>query len=324
MEWDGDYRMILLNEVAKKIEDILNGTDSEVVNLRLQRPTNYYFKVATEGFHLDKIFDMPEGKNFIPVFISSMGGQFNPVPELLQANYVIPIAIYFPVRFKDDLFRLNEYLARVFVGRQLNYGAESGRALSNISVAQFGEIIETDLRQFMEWEQTVYKKPIEKMEPYLQMQFSLYLSTASEDFVFGNDAVASLTIDDIDPNDEDLPSDWQQEDATDVLSFVQQSIQSNSEPSVQQLIGTSESEGLPTGTSYASSFSIYVKSSKFYKYLIKKWFDGNAQKLTLTLSISIMGSTFTRTCYIQSVNLVVQKGELLTMTFTFSKKVVLS
>ncbi len=323
MEWIGDCRMILLNEVAKKIEDILNGVDTEVINLRLNPPTNYYFKVATEGFHLDKIFDMPSGKNFIPVFISSMGGQFNPVPELLQANYVIPIAIYFPVRFKDDLFKLNEYLAKVFVGRQLNYGSSSGKALSNVSVAQFGELIETDLRQFMDWEMTVYKKPVEKMEPYLQMTINLYLSTASEEFVFGNEASASLSVE-YDSSDTDLPQDWTDSDATDSnLTFVQNSLQSHSDPQVQQLIGSNESEGLPTGTSYASSFNIYIKRTKFYRYILKKWFKGESQQLTFNLSFNLLGETYTRTVYMQSANLSTQKGELVTITLTYAKKVVL-
>lgn len=316
--------MILINEVAKKIEDILNGTDPEVAALRLNRPVDYYFKVATEGFHIDRIFDVPEGRNFIPVFISTMGGQFNPVPELLQANYVIPIAIYFPVRFKNDLFRLNEYLARVFVGRQLNYGEESGSALSNISIAQFGEILEMDvLQEYASWEKTTYKRARDVMEPMLQMNFNLYLSTASSDFVYGNNSKATLTID-YDPSDTDLPSGWQTTDATDDVSFVQTSIQSHSDPQVQQLVGSSESEGLPTGTSYATSFSIYIKNKNFYKFLIKKWFKGESQDLSFTLQFEFLGETYTRTVYVQSANLSVQKGELATITLTYAKKAVLS
>lgn len=313
MERTGNSRMILLNEVAKKIEDILNGIDSEVVALGLQPPTSYFFKVATEGFHIDKNFDIEAGKNFIPVFISSMGGNFNPVPELLQANYVIPIAIYFPVRFKTDLFRLNEYLARVFVGRQLNYGTESGKALSNMSVAQFGEIVEMDLKQFAEWEQTIYKKPIERMEPYLQMQFSLYLSTASEEFVFGNDAKASLTITTDDAT-------WPNDDKTDQLSFVQNSVQSNSEPGSQQILGENQTESLPSATSFSSSFSVYVKNNAFYQHLISHWFAGTLHELEITLSFEFIGQTYTKTCFVQGVNLGIQKGELSTITLTFLKK----
>lgn len=304
--------MIRLDEVAKKIENILNGTDEDVINLNLSAPTAFFFKVATEGFHLDGVFDIPEGKNFIPVFISSMGGQFNPVPELLQANYVIPIVIYFPIRFKDDMYKLNEYLAKVFVGRNLNYGKYSGSALSNISVAQFGEIQDMDLNSYAEWQTTVYKKPVEVMEPYISMQLSLYLSTVADDFVYGNNATATLQI-----NSSSV------EFGPENLTFVQASIQSNTEPSIQQLLGSSETEGLPSGTSYGASFSVYIKNNDFFKYLIEQWFLGNAQTLPLTLNVSFLDKTFTRTVYVHSVNFVFQKGELATMTFTFSRKLVI-
>lgn len=316
--------MILLNEVAKKLENILNGSDSEVVALGLQPPTGFYFKVATEGFHIDKVFDMEEGKNFIPVFISSMGGNFNPVPDLMQANYVIPIAIYFPVRFKTELYRLNEYLARVFVGRQLNYGSESGTALSNISVAQFGEIIESDLEEFKEWEETTYKMPIEVMEPLLQMQLSLYLSTAAQEFVYGNDAECTLTIGGVSAQDLETYFHNDVDNTIEAVSFVQQSLQSNSEPAVQQLLGGNQTEGLPVNTSYASSFSVYIKDNDFFKYLIKKWFDGDIQTMTLQLNLTMLGQEYTRNVFVQSMNLMIQKGELATITFALVKKVVLS
>lgn len=313
--------MILLNEVAKKIEDILNGEDLEVARLHLDLPTGFYFKVATEGFHLDHVFSIADNKNFIPVFISSMGGTFNPVPELLQANYVIPVTLYFPVRFKNQMYRINEYLAKAFVGRQLNYGENSGSALSNVSVAQFGEIVDLDLKQFKEWVQTIYLQPVEIMEPYLSMTISLYLSTAAQEFVYGNDATASITINDIDPNDPALDGlDWETGDETEELTFVQQALQSHSDPSPQQILGENETESLPISTTFGSSFSVYIKKDKFFKFLIRKWFAGTAQLLDLSLNVSFLNETFTRACYIQSANLVLQKGELATITFTFTKK----
>ena len=314
--------MIRIDEVAKKIENILNGTDQEVAAILAAQgvttlPTTFAYRVQTEGYHLESIADVKTGQNFIPVFISSMGGNFNPVPELLQANYVIPIAFYFPVRFKEQMFAMNEYLARAFVGQQLNYGTNSGRALSNISVAQFGEITDLDLKQFEKWVETTYKRRIEVMEPFIQMSITLYLSTASADLVYGNDATATLTITGV--STDTLST----EDATETLSFVQSSVQSHSDPNVQQLIGTNESEGVPSGTSYASSFSVYIKNNNFFKYLIGQWLSGNAQTLSLSLSLSFLGQTYNPNVYIQSVNLVVQKGELATMTFAFGKKAVI-
>lgn len=306
----GDSFMIRLDEVAIKLEDILNGTDQELLNTvpSLIPPTGFVFSVATEGFHLDRICDTSNGENFIPVFISSMGGNFNPVPELLQANYVIPITFWFPVRFKNSAYMLNEYIAKAFVGRYWNYGEESGKALSNVSVAQFGEIEDLDVKEFGNWIKSVYRKPIEIMEPFIQMTITLYLSTADEGFVYGNDATATLSItgSSLDPES---------------LVFVQNSIQSSTEPAVQQILGSNESEGMPSGTAYGSSFSVYVKDNNFYKYLLQQWFSGNSQTLSLILTLQFLGCTFTRTVYIQSVNLVTAKGELTTMTFSFAKRI---
>lgn len=304
--------MIRLDEVALKIENILNGSDADVIHLGIETPTGFYFKVETEGFHINSIADKKEGKNFIPVFISSMGGQFNPVPDLLQANYVIPIALYFPVRFKNEAFKLNEYLARVFVGRQLNYGKNSGKALSNISVARYGEIVDLDLQQFQKWVKTTYLQTVEIMEPYLQVTFELYLSTVSDDFVYGNDVETSLSV--------TINGETYTESN---LALVENSIQSHSEPAAQQLLGSSipETEGYPVNTSYSSGFAVYIKNNDFFRKIIERWFEGNIQKTSFELNISFLGSTFTRQCYCQSVNLVARKGELATITFAFIKRI---
>ena len=95
--------MVILSEVAQKLEKILNGVDTEVTD---SNPIAHRYKVEAQGFHIDHILDKDTGTNFIPVFVSSMGGQFNPVAGLKQGTYTIPISFYFPVRFKDDFFKL--------------------------------------------------------------------------------------------------------------------------------------------------------------------------------------------------------------------------
>ena len=311
--------MILLNEVAIKLENILNGTDSETTTLT--NPTNFLFQVETEGYHLDHIMNEEKGRNFIPVFISSMGGSYNPVANLKQSNVVIPIVFYFPVRFKESFFALNDFLVDVFVGKSLNYGTHSGRAISNISVAQFGELDSLDvLKEFQTWVSNKYQRHVEILEAYLSMTVNLYLSNADSDYVYGNDVSISLSLNDTNYIDKDI-------------TFSQASVQSQSQSMSEQIIGSNESQGLPFGVAYGSSFAVYYKNTAFYRYLVGQWFSGNAQTLRFTLTLKIgedvytnnvltqQAPTFTRTCYVESVNLVVQKGELLTITFSFAKAV---
>lgn len=366
--------MIILSEVAKKLEAILNGVDEEVNSSNAtvvvtSNPTPYYFKVETEGLHLDHIVEPKENSNFIPVFISSMGGQFNPVKGLKQGTYSLPISFYFPVRFKDDFFALGEFLVDAFVGTILNYGPISGRAVSNISAPQFGEIQDLDLKQFKAWTEEKYQMPVEVMEPYLSMNITLFLSNAAQGLVYGNDFKVDLSF-----------SYNNQTFTLKDIDWDGSSIQSNSQAQSEQEEETNESDGLPFGTAYGSSFKIYpnfnLKAEEyeyllddgtyhadaiyyrksgndyiyvgkitesqyngfhsggvllytreyyyFYKELLKIWFAGNIQQVECDVTFTIADDPelkYTRKCFIQSVMAPIEKGQLLSLTLSFSKKV---
>ena len=111
--------MIILTEVARKLENILNGVDEETTSYT--RPFDFEFSVKAEGFHLDHIYNKNSGKNFIPVFIESLGGQYDAVPNLKRSTNTIAITIYFPVRFKNQFFAANDFLVNCFVAKKLNY-----------------------------------------------------------------------------------------------------------------------------------------------------------------------------------------------------------
>lgn len=302
--------MIVLTEVAKKIENILNGKDTETTSLT--NPADYDFVVYTEGFHLDRVYDQKSGKNFIPVFISSMGGQYNPVQGLKQANYTIPVVIYFPVRFKNDFFAINDFLADAFVGTNLTYGTLSGKAISNISVSQYGEIQELDLDQFRKWIEQKYRTAINMHEPWMSLQFTLYLSTADSEFIWGNEAATTITATIGETTYSAIP-----------VYFDNGSIMSNSQVQSEQELGTNESKGIPFGTSYGASFHLYLKRTTdgFYMALLKAWFDGDIQELSFDLTITIESTSFTRKCFVSSVNMPILKGQLLSMTCTFAPKI---
>ena len=307
--------MIILSEVAQKIKNILNGEDSEIT---ASNPTDFYFVVETEGFHLDRIFDKSKHKNFIPVFISSMGGQFNPVQNLGEANYNIPVTFYFPVRFKTEMFLLNEFLADILVGAYLNWGTLSGKAVSNISVSQFGEIQDLDMKQFSSWVDQVFELPVDVMQPYMSMTFNLYLSSAKSGFVYGNDVTATLSYSGYTGDPESI-------------IFAESTIQSKSQSVSEQQLGTEESQGVPFGVGYASGFSAYIKDDEFFKTVLQDWCNGEAQTMEFTLTITFnslkilnqnqveVPIAFSRVCYLDSATSIIRKGELLTMSFSFAK-----
>jgi len=183
--------MVRLYEVAEKLGKLLNGTDSETP---AGYSADYDFQVATEGFHLDKISNKNTRKNFIPVFVGSFGGTYNPIPYLKEADYTLTVTLYYPVRFKNDFYALNDYLVECFVGKTLNYGTYSGKCLSNISVAQYGEIAPVDLEELSSWTLQTYSKEISVTESYMSMTFNLYLTTIGSDYLLGNDIKMNLQL----------------------------------------------------------------------------------------------------------------------------------
>lgn len=267
--------MILLNEVAEKIDEILNQT-----NVELDYTPLYQYLVATQGFHLDKISDSKTGKNCIPVFISTLGGTNNPVPNLRQSEASIPITFYFPVRFKEDFFDLYDYLCDVFIGKVNNYGARTGDALSNISLANFGEIVDLDLIEFKKWVGSIYRGEIEVMEPYMSMTITLYLTIYDENnyFIGNNIKITGLTIsykgDQIFSDDEPM--------------VIERADIGSSENASQQILGTTHVKGYPANLAFSKQLPLIVKNNESYRNLInicEK--EKDIQNLVLTLSEEI-------------------------------------
>ena len=301
--------MIFLTEVATKLNNILNGTDTETSSII--KPNEFQFLVQTHGVMLDTIADFRTGKNIIPVFISQNSGNFNPVADLGQMNITVSVSIYFPAVFKDSFYDMAEYFSDLFVGKILNYGTKTGNALSNISPINFEDIQELDLKQFYKWVEENYKIEIEGMMSWISMSFSLFLSTAKNlnqenGFLYGNDVKITLTYGEY--SDEPV--------------FVSNSLTTNGEPSVEQILGEKSTKGVLNVLAYATGFEVYVKINDFYRNIISSIINGDAIdiQITFTMEIQSLGLAYERLCYIPTTSLNASKGSLMTLSMSFAER----
>ena len=352
--------MIYLTQVCERLSEILNSTDN---------PVSYTYAVESVGYHWDRIYE--DKKNIIRVFVSSMGGAFNPVFGLGEANYTIPIIFYFPVRFKEDFFILDKYLHSVLVGA--NFGVEN--SVSNLSVSQFGEIQNLDLKEFSSWSERTFQIPTDVSEEYMTMQCTLYLSTLKEGYVYGNSVTATLkhytnmselivgdktymtyylkTIDDaglardlyiteegkiVTYDDFCYYYDEKTGELTEIegaeqgaggddymeipLTFSQGSLQSSTQGNSQQVIGEGESKSIPFTTAYGSSFVAYLNTSAECEYLLYQWVNATLTDKAFIIEISIptMNISYEREVYVQSCNLPIIKGQPLSLTMSFARR----
>lgn len=193
--------MITINQIATELENILNQTSPNVPK-EAKPPFNGLFAVRTEGYVLDNVHDYETGRNFFPVFLGQVTGDFNPIPDLEQIDMEVPVSIYFPVRFKDKMLEMQEFLNKVFVGRAIGFDQKDGKyqqyAVANISMAELGEITDLDLDQFgnsilkglNQFISEQYKMPVSSSEPWICLNFSIYLSTMKN--ALGTDTGATI------------------------------------------------------------------------------------------------------------------------------------
>lgn len=241
--------MIVLPEIAQKLQDILNANPG----------TDLKYIVNTPGFHLDRISDHITKTNFIPVFISTLGGQNNPIPILKQTEGTIPVTFYYPVRFKDKMFALQEYLNEQLIGKMINWGELSGTILTNVSLPRFGEIQGLDLKQFETWVSSNYQREIDVMEPFISMELTIYLSAVGEEFIYGNNVkITNISI--------NYKGTTIFEDNNPIC--VDRVVMGSSEPAAQQTFNDTFSKGFPANASYTKQLPLIVKNNESYYKLI--------------------------------------------------------
>lgn len=182
--------MIRLDEIAVKLNEVLNNVNNPV---RIDN-ARVAFMVATEGFRIDNIADKELGKNLIPVFIAASGGENNPVEGLKQQTKSINIGIWYPLKYKDNFYVLEDYLDDVFVGKLNNLGNNTGSCLTNLGTAEFGEITDGNFTQFEKWITSKYKKTLDVTMAWFSMTLTLYATKTSSGFMFGNEIKYELEM----------------------------------------------------------------------------------------------------------------------------------
>lgn len=301
--------MINLEIIKEKLENLLNGVDDENTDVISPMNDRYFFQVACEGFNLQQIYDMKSGKNFMPVFVSSVGGNFNPIPKLKEIDYSFQLQFFFPVRFKNDFYTtVSSFLMETFVGKVLTYNGE--KAVSNISVPTYNEIDDASVKEFQNFLITNYKRPITITEKWLSMVVVLYVSQVGNDYILGNDCVATLSCE-IDG-----------EEYTQEVVFAETGITTVSNPTSEQLQGDNTTESIIATTTYGTGFAVYVSKSEFYKKVIGYILEKKAQLLKPHLRIDIpsLELVYETDCIFTNTNLTIKKGEPLSLSLNIADR----
>lgn len=316
--------MINLEEIARKLDKILNGIDSEIPSgLTSPVTEEYFFMVFSEGLYLSTLADTRAGvrKNFIPVVVGAYGGENNPVEGLGEQDRNALIQVLFPVRFKEQMYELENYIAQCFVGRLLTFGNQ--KCVCNVSPAQYGELQDFSFNVFNDWVEHNYKMPLDKTETYMSMTMNLYLSTAKDvgsdgGFIYGNSYTTSLKI----YTDSSFATSYTEDNPV----FIQVNPTAGISPASQQILGDSYSRGMPQSAAYTRQITLYMKQTAFYALLVEAYINRNYQNLILSITdnfgFTVTGfetsETTRKLYYISDLIINNSKGKLMTVTLALA------
>ena len=293
---------IQITDLASWFEDLLNNGENVPIDL--------YFKVAINGFHIDNVIDKSEGKNFIPIFLRQIGGKYEPIQGVPKYDASYEFTFYFPVRFREQFFALNNWLASQLVGQiQAVDEYKETPLLFTMDVATFGEINTIDLTQFKEWVETTYQKPINVSENFMSMTINVYCSYVNG--FWGND-LSDIT----------LVMTHKTTSAIKTLNFkwLQNSFSVNNTPSSQQLLGVDKyAKNIVSITANTYSFKLLLDD----KELLRMFFANQLNDYTYQLQFDCLstygtsGIEFDKEVILLDAQPNITYGEPITMTLTF-------
>lgn len=285
--------MININKLASKLEQILNGTYSEIV-LPDGRP-DYYFKVKTFGTLLDSISDKDYKLNYIPVILSVSNGENEPIYNSGLADEDFNIAIFFPLHLKDDMTSMGIWINSILSGNYLSFGDETtSKVALNTSKPVINQIESQSFNQFANTMQ-YFKLEVKKTDIYCVMEIDLFTSYGKTGIEFGNSITYELEI---------------QESSTSLpikskLLRVDSSSGLDSSTNTQQIINEYFSKGVYGASAKAQSVEFIFDSSPVCiclldniengtianLYSVKLYKTYNMQEFTKTYTFDVLPTT---------------------------------
>ncbi len=272
--------MIDTKELAIKLANILNGLDSETNSI--ENPmSEYIFDVKTYGEHLDSFYQKDKKANVIPVFISEVNGDIQPIANVENISYGFGIIIYFPIYLKNKILDLKTFFQKCFVGQILNYGSSSGTAVSSISIPKITEFQRTQMKGLQDFIKDEYALPIDETQLWANLDFTLYLSSykainndnTKTDLYLGNDISVNLTYGNL----------------TEKGFFAGIGSSMNGDTQMQQLLTADFSRGLIKNTIYGDTFQLFVRKNAFWQYVLQQYYLHNFTAQNLQVEIQING-----------------------------------
>ena len=306
--------MIDIQDLQLKLSNMLNGKDQpNAINIS-DYVSGFEFKVLTYASYLDSISNFNTLKNFLPVYISDPQGTVEPIPYLQETNSQYTITIFFPLKYKEELNKLNEYFVDSFAGRMLNF-SKSGNALCGLNLPTFGEVQDLEFKQFKDWIGEYYQMNVLQTDKWCSYSFVLYfhqLKGLGEKggFILGNQFEYTLSF------------KYGNQTYSEKVDLASAARNYTADPMSEQILGDLETLSLNKNSIYADSVCVYVKDTDFWNTFNDLYELGKLQDTIFTLTKKYLynGKSYERELILTSCPQNIALGVVMTYTLTYFKK----
>ena len=305
--------MIDIQDLQSKLNKMLNGKENPN-NIRISDYiSDYEFIVLSYAQYLDSIYNVKTNKNSIPVYIGEPSGTVEPIPTLKEINMQYNITLYFPISLKEKFFKLMNYFIDAFAGRMIDFEGESGSALCNCTVPNFGEISSQEFTQFQDYLKNHYKIASTRTEMRGCYNFILYFHQIGNlgkegGFILANEISYQLSF------------EYNDKEFTDEVVLASSARNYTADPISQQVLGESQTYSINKNSSYGDSIEIYAKNNSFWKMFIELYELGLLQNVSFkfTKNYISLSKKYTKEVLLVSCPQNLEYGEAMTFTFVFS------
>ena len=267
-----------INDLATIIEDTLNE------DISIPYEYDLWFKVRTYASFLDDrtLVNGNNKYNFIPCYIDSPSGSFQPLSNAIISSYQYALKMYFPIEEKEKIFEiLTERLSEQFVGQII--GNEGEEEIINMGVAQFSQINIANVNEFQTWVSDLYGEKIRKSNYYIEVSIPLYLSNGKakngNNLALGNEFIYEISIKDND-TDTMIINNYQiirNETTSSVVNSLQ----------TEQLENTYLAHNVVASTNYVETFNMFIDTQTLTPNLLSKILNGNINDTKYDIYLSV-------------------------------------
>ena len=285
--------MINIADLTSKVNELLNDN-----TLTTKFKTLYWIENLDQTFEKDGEEELNE--RFITAVVMNTTGQYRPIPDILISDQSFILQIYFPQSRQSEILANIEQFSAKLIGKTITVDGKT--TVFNLDIPNLSEVKQENIGVLNSYDPRL---SLRETELYGVLQIRIYF-VESTGLMYGNQVSYKLK--------RVADANYTTLNRIDAATSISKSL------STEQLLNTDTSISLAQFNAFNNTVTFYyIPTSTLMQEIISDAETGANQNRQYNLQIAYGSLTFTKTVIIESSNISVPLGNVLTITCTFKK-----